>query len=66
MTTWIPTAEQLPDDDECVLIAMSDGEVWTGFHDGMDWRYVSADIVDSTTVTHWMGFPPPPSMEHPA
>ncbi len=60
--TWIACTNFMPDDDECVLIALDDGEVWTGYHDGDDgWRYVSADMVCSNTVTHWMPFPPPPS-----
>lgn len=59
MSAWIPVAERLPDDEQCVLIAMEDGEVWTGFVDGDQWRYVSADPVGSK-VTHWAEFPAPP------
>lgn len=57
--TWIATDVDLPDDDETVLIATADGEVWTGFLDAGQWRYVSADPV-GVEVTHWMGFPEPP------
>lgn len=58
--TWIPCSQELPDDDQTVLIVMDDGEVWTGFHDGDDgWRYVSADPIGAP-VTHWMAFPEPP------
>jgi len=49
-----------------VLIALSDGEVWTGFRDAGDWRYVSGDRVDQgegTTVTHWAEFPEVPDLE---
>lgn len=60
MTTWTPTTDRLPDDDQCVLIAMEDGEVWTGFHADDRWFYVSADPVGSP-VTHWADFPPPPT-----
>jgi len=57
--TWTPTTERLPDDDQCVLIAMEDGEVWTGYHSDGQWFYVSADPVGSP-VTHWMDFPEAP------
>ena len=60
MNNWISTTTQLPDDDLTVLIALDDGEVWTGFRDGDDWRYVSADLV-MQPVTHWMQFPEPPA-----
>ena len=56
---WIACADRLPDADVCVLIAMDDGEVWTGFYDDPTWRYVSADPV-GVPVTHWANFPPPP------
>jgi hypothetical protein len=60
-TEWVATASALPDDEQTVLIALSDDEVWTGFHDGDDgWRYVSADPV-GVAVTHWMPFPEPPA-----
>ena len=55
---WIPCAEQLPDDDEVVLI-WSDGEPWTGFHEARLWHYVSGDPC-SKPVTHWMPFPEGP------
>lgn len=60
---WKDATKELPDDDMAVLIALSDGEVWTGFHDAGEWRFVSADPVDQgdgTTVTHWADFPAPP------
>jgi hypothetical protein len=56
---WIPTSESLPDDEECVLIAMEDGEVWTGYTEAGEWFFVSADKVGSN-VTHWMRFPDVP------
>lgn len=57
---WISTADQLPDDGLAVLVALDDGEVWTGYVDGVSWRFVSADPIEGT-VTHWADFPPPPS-----
>lgn len=57
---WIGVEEDRPDDDITVLIALSDGEVWTGFLDAGQWRFESADPVE-TPVTHWMHFPPPPA-----
>jgi hypothetical protein len=55
----VDTSKQLPDDDMTVLIALDDGEVWTGFMDSGVWRYVSADAIEGT-VTHWAAFPAPP------
>ena len=56
---WVDATKQLPDDDMTVLIALEDGEVWTGFMDSGVWRYVSADAIEGT-VTHWAEFPAPP------
>lgn len=56
---WRAAEKQLPDDDLTVLIALEDGEVWTGFRDAGEWRYQSADLVESK-VTHWAEFPMPP------
>lgn len=60
---WIDSTAELPDDEMTVLIALSDGEVWTGFHDAGQWRFVCGELVDQgggTTVTHWAEFPEPP------
>lgn len=59
MTTWTSTTDRLPDDGICVLIVTEDREVWTGFIDGDQWRYVSADPV-GLKVIYWMDFPEPP------
>jgi hypothetical protein len=56
---WIDVNENLPDDDVCVLIALDDGEVWTGYMDGDHWLYVSGDQMESA-VTHWMHIPAHP------
>lgn len=56
---WVDSRKELPDDDITVLVALADGEVWTGFHDAGQWRYVSADPIESE-VTHWASFPEPP------
>jgi hypothetical protein len=66
MSDWIAVEDQLPDDELTVLIALSDGEVWTGYHDDDQWRYVSADLVEAGKVTHWMDFPEPPVRKAPA
>jgi hypothetical protein len=58
---WIATTERLPDDDQTVLIAMDDGEVWTGYMDGGQWRYVSDFPIIFASITHWMEFPEPPN-----
>lgn len=65
MMAWTAVADGLPDDETTVLIATEDGEVWTGFMDGGQWRYVSADPV-GIPVTHWMHFPSPPILVAPA
>lgn len=59
---WVDCRKQLPDDEMTVLVALSDGEVWTGFHEDNQWRYVSADPI-GPEVTHWAQFPAPPTME---
>jgi len=58
--TWHRCTEQLPDDESAVLIAFSDGEVWTGFHDADTWRYVSDDPVECDPM-YWAHFPEPPA-----
>lgn len=61
MMDWIPVSKSLPDDDQTVLLAMDDGEVWTGYHDADRWFYVSGDPISGRApVTHWMEFPEPP------
>lgn len=57
---WHNAKLSLPDDETTVLVCMEDGEVWTGFRDAGVWRYVSAELVE-TTVTHWAEFPEPPT-----
>ena len=57
---WVDAQDKLPDDDMTVLVAIDDGEVWTGFMDGGFWRYVSADVIEGT-VKHWAEFPEPPN-----
>lgn len=57
--TWTKCSEALPDDDEIVLLAFTDGEVWTGFRDADDWRYLSADLIEGG-VTHWSHLPAHP------
>lgn len=58
---WISTAERLPDDEQTVLIAMDDGEVWIGYLEADQWRYVSSDPITCARITHWMEFPEPPN-----
>jgi hypothetical protein len=50
----------LPDSDITVLVHLADGEVWTGFHDGDCWRFVSGDRIEAGVV-HWAPFPEPPT-----
>jgi len=58
--TWRKAADELPDDEITVLMALSDGEVWTGFRDAGEWRYVSADLVEPE-VLYWAHIPEPPN-----
>ena len=57
--TWMEAKVELPDDDITVLIALADGEVWTGFRDAGEWRFVTADLIESKVVW-WAHFPNPP------
>lgn len=59
MTTWTAVKDKLPDDEMTVLLALADGEVWPGFHEGTQWFYLSADPV-GVEVLHWAEFPAPP------
>lgn len=56
---WIDARVEVPDDDMTVLIALSDGYVWLGYHDAGVWRYVSGDDVKAK-VTFWANLPYPP------
>ena len=58
-TIWFDAAVQLPDDETTVLIALDDGEVWTGYVDGDQWLYVTGDPMEAK-VTHWQHLPCPP------
>jgi hypothetical protein len=61
---WIPSDKEMPDDGMAVLLALSDGEVWTGYVDAGHWLFITGDPVDQgngVTVTHWADFPAPPT-----
>lgn len=60
MTSWIAVTERLPDDDELVLVALSDGEVWTGYHDADAWMDNVTGSAMNGQVTHWQSLPEPP------
>lgn len=62
MSAWTHVDESMPDSDTDVILATQDGHVEAGFHDGQDWRWLSAGKVE-IAVTHWMPFPPPPLKE---
>ena len=59
---WIDTSQELPDDEQTVLICTDDGEVWTGYHESDQWVYVSGNAIEPE-VTHWMEFPDAPNAE---
>jgi hypothetical protein len=52
---WTKCSDAMPDDEITVLLALADGEVWTGYSDGERWRYESGVTIE-LPVTHWMGF----------
>ncbi|MEY4246326.1 MAG: hypothetical protein RLZZ245_3911 [Verrucomicrobiota bacterium] len=59
---WIPVADELPDDDQTVLIADSESEVEIGFLDGPNgWRLANGARVPAP-VTHWAELPEPPHL----
>ena len=58
--TWVDASVTLPDDEMTVLLVLECGEVWTGFHEAGEWRYVSADPI-TEKVTFWAEFPAPPA-----
>jgi hypothetical protein len=60
-TAWISVDDELPDDDETVLVWTSDGEPWTGYHEARVWYYVSGNKISADQVTHWMPFPAGPT-----
>jgi hypothetical protein len=57
---WVDAKDKLPDEEITVLLALDDGEVWTGFLDSGTWRYVSADMIEER-VMYWAEFPAPPN-----
>jgi hypothetical protein len=59
MTGWIDTENELPDDGEAVIVAMTDGDVWLGFLDGTTWRDVSGART-AARVSHWQSLPAHP------
>ena len=48
---WVDAHKELPDDEMTVLVALADGEVWTGFHEDNQWRFVSADMMKPRSCT---------------
>jgi hypothetical protein len=58
---WRSVNEDMPDDDQTVILHLQGSEVWTGFHDAGQWRFVSADPIHEP-VLHWMPFPKPPEL----
>jgi len=57
---WTAVADELPDDDMVVLVALDDGEVWSAYHQGERWYYVTADPIIAATVLYWTDMLPSP------
>lgn len=56
---WRHIEEELPDDEETVLVHCPQGEpVWLGYKDGIVWRDVGGEVIE---VAHWMPLPEPPT-----
>lgn len=49
----------LPDADTSVLVAVADGEIGEGFHDGEAWRWASGGLVDGYRIA-WAEMPEGP------
>ncbi len=64
---WRDAAKEVPDDEQTVLIATDDRDVWMGFLDAGYWCYVDAVLVSANNVrvTHWANLPEPPSHGRP-
>jgi hypothetical protein len=60
MSAWKSTADELPDDELTVLVALDDGEVWPAYRDAGLWFYVTSDPIAASRVTHWMDMPEAP------
>lgn len=60
---WIDAAQQLPDNECTVLMALDNGEVWCGYHEAGLWHDVSAIDEEGFEgrITHWMHLPEPPA-----
>jgi hypothetical protein len=62
--TWTPVEESLPDAEMTVLMAIDNGETWTGYCDGHEWYDITGMPMDCSApgarVTHWMDYPPAP------
>lgn len=66
LSRWIPVQTEMPDDDITVLVALSDGDVESGYHSDDKWfsSETGMDHVISVRshrrVTHWMHLPEAP------
>ena len=58
--TWIAVAEQLPDDDETVLVfcPVAHEPVWLGYLDAGLWYWIDGR---AAAPTHWAAFPVGPT-----
>lgn len=57
---WVPVAERLPEDGECVLAVLR-GTIAMAVWLRGEWRYW--DTGERIDVTHWMPPPEPPEVE---
>jgi hypothetical protein len=62
--TWHKCSDQMPDDDESVLLATDDGEVVVGYHGDDEWWEYGLDTTIHC-VTHWADLPAHPDDQRP-
>ena len=65
--TWIPTKQQLPDDEITVMLFVPehDEPVWLGYHEDYAWYLTDGTPLAQNAVTHWANFPNGPELELP-
>lgn len=55
----MPVSKEMPDDEQTVLVAESNGDVRVAWHEDGEWRECASACV-LPEVTHWMPMPEPP------
>ena len=72
-TRWRSVDEDMPDDDQTVLVHTQEGEVWSAYFDAGQWRDESGAQIKGqwlnensdqllSPIVHWMPYPKPPEL----